>query len=573
MSEYRRQIVTGGVVAAIIAIIIVAGAVYLPLNTTTTPAVTTYSTQHNFPTTYSSSSGSELQLQINLNASQIQYGGHISVKIELFNPSSDSVSLNVNYSNDQTILNWNTKDFLCSLSYVNDLFGFALYQGYYTSKNISTASNQLVLAPDAAVSCPTAYQPNISKVTIAPGSDSANFSYSNPLNLMINATTQSCQTQGSAFECGQGSSLYGYWTSPPANENCSQVPSSNQSYPNGYPEPNCNLVPFPVGSYTLVSQDLWNHTVYAYFQVTPQESSPVQIVSVEGPIPPYNPGGPVISVTLKNVGKAPIVSLIANLNVPSAEPSIQYTFSFAVNSSVPLLPRQSITSTLTLIGASVDNSNSYQLTVSGTLDTGSTFSFIQQVMIVAPSTSVSTTVTESLNNQISSSVISCSTTFSNYTVNSASLYLNPNSGSTANLCVKYFYYNTTAPITINTLDQLTVFAPVQSLGTLKNVNSSFSISASIPQIQIGGPQLKNEGTLVTYAIKSTGSAPSGTYEIGLSSGLYPKDIICGWGIYINLQVGNITNPTVVTFCHYVPTPENNSGLLYSEIVGITNSTS
>jgi len=99
-----------------------------------------------------------------------------------------------------------------------------------------------------------------------------------------------------------------------------------------------------------------------------------------------------------------------------------------------------------------------------------------------------------------------------------------------------------------------------------------TFSANVSQIQMGGPQLENEGVMILYTIKSTSAASSETYEIGLSSGLYPKDIICGWGIYINLQVGNITNPTVVTSCHYVPPPENNPGLVYSEIFGLTNST-
>jgi hypothetical protein len=298
-------------VAAIIAIIAVAGAVYLPLTTTTTtPVGTSYTTQHNFPTTYSSTSTTNSQLQINLNTSKIQYGGHLSVKIELFNPSSESVSLNVNYSNNQTILNWNSKDFLCSLGPVQNLFGFALYQGYYTSQNISTASNQLVLAPSAGIGCPTTYQPNISKVTIAPGSDSANFSNGNSQNLEINATTESCRTQGQGYECGGGASLYGFWTSPPANKSCNQIYPLNQTAPHGmYYPPNCNLVSFPVGSYTLVSQDLWNHTVYAYFQVVNQSGlvTPVSIsATINSSIIQRYSSALKVTVTVQNNGSTTI---------------------------------------------------------------------------------------------------------------------------------------------------------------------------------------------------------------------------------------------------------------------------
>lgn len=185
---------------------------------------------------------------------------------------------------------------------------------------------------------------------------------------------------------------------------------------------------------------------------------------------------------------------------------------------------------------------------------------------------VGSSTSSSIISTVSTSIGSCSTNYSNGTMNGLSLYLATATGSTANLCVRYFYYNTTATATINTLDQLTIFAPVLSNGTLKNVNSSFSISASVSQVQIGGPQLENEGTLVTYTVKSTNASSSGTYEIALSSGLYPQDVICAYGIYLSLQVGNTTNPVVVSSCHALPTPQDNPGLIYSEIVGATNST-
>jgi hypothetical protein len=167
---------------------------------------------------------------------------------------------------------------------------------------------------------------------------------------------------------------------------------------------------------------------------------------------------------------------------------------------------------------------------------------------------------------------SCSTEYSNGTGVGMSLYLAKGSGSSVNLCVRFFYYNSSTTITINTLNQLTIYSPIQSSGTLVNANSSFSISASTPQVEIGGPLNENEGSLVVYTINSIDSAPSATYEIALSSGLYPKDIICAYGIYVALQVGNTTNPIVTSSCHYVPPPQDNPGLIYSEIIGLTNST-
>jgi hypothetical protein len=310
LSEYRRQILIGGVVAVIVGIILIASIAYLPLigsttsskSSSTTSSASTFSktSSQTSTTTYSNTASSGLQLQINLNTTQIEYGGHLSVKVELFNPPSSNLSLNVSYSSDQTILNWNSRDFLCSLNPVDDLFGFALYQGYYTSQNASSAS-PLLLAPEAAIGCPTFYQPNVSKITVAPGSDSANLSNGNSINLEFNATTENCyETQGGAVtivnsqngttttyttqepgsECGGGPSLYGYWTKAPVNQSCTQVPLANETVATSMLGPYCNLASFPVGSYTLVAQDLWNQTVYAYFDVvnTLPGCPPVQTV-------------------------------------------------------------------------------------------------------------------------------------------------------------------------------------------------------------------------------------------------------------------------------------------------------
>ena len=112
----------------------------------------------------------------------------------------------------------------------------------------------------------------------------------------------------------------------------------------------------------------------------------VQVVSVIGPIPPFNPGGPVISVTLENVAGISITSLNATLVLPSAEPLASYLFTFSgVDSAHPLLQGDSVKSTLTAIGAGFDSNEAYPLVITGTLASGLAFNFTQQVMIVAPS--------------------------------------------------------------------------------------------------------------------------------------------------------------------------------------------
>lgn len=235
-----------------------------------------------------------LQLEVNLNTTAIQYGSDLMANVELFNPLPTSLSLSVSYSNDQNIVAWNSKDFLCSLTPVYDLFGFALYQGYYTSGNISQGATPLLLTPQPEISCPTTYQPNISRITFPPENNSASVSKvsSSLLSMEVDATTEGCRQEKSGtvtvitstngtlttqtttglggFSCGPGSSLSGYWTQPPAGETCAQLPTANDTVPKNMIGPYCNLVSFPLGSYTLVAQDVWNQTVYAYFQVIPK---------------------------------------------------------------------------------------------------------------------------------------------------------------------------------------------------------------------------------------------------------------------------------------------------------------
>jgi hypothetical protein len=124
--------------------------------------------------------------------------------------------------------------------------------------------------------------------------------------------------------------------------------------------------------------------------VATTSGSPVEVVSVTGPIPPYNPGGPVVSVELENVGDIPITSLNATLPSVPGGPHVPYSFVFNVNSSNPLLPGQSIQETRTLIGASIDSSVEYPLTISGTLMHGTEFSYAVLVHIVPQSSTAQT---------------------------------------------------------------------------------------------------------------------------------------------------------------------------------------
>jgi len=112
---------------------------------------------------------------------------------------------------------------------------------------------------------------------------------------------------------------------------------------------------------------------------TPQNQQPVEIISVSGPLSPINPGGPILEITLKNVGTEPVVTLAANLELDRS-----FIFNFDVTSSNPLLPDKTISAKLTLIGGAFSDSISYPLTINGTMQNGATFVYTKQVIIKQP---------------------------------------------------------------------------------------------------------------------------------------------------------------------------------------------
>jgi hypothetical protein len=118
---------------------------------------------------------------------------------------------------------------------------------------------------------------------------------------------------------------------------------------------------------------------------TPSGQQPVEVVSVSGPLPPINPGGPPVQVTLKNVSSEPVVSLTAGLGITGADPSnTPFVFNFDVTSSNPLLPSKSISSRLTLVGGSFSDNVSYPLTIEGKMKSGEAFTYTRQVQITKP---------------------------------------------------------------------------------------------------------------------------------------------------------------------------------------------
>ncbi len=107
-----------------------------------------------------------------------------------------------------------------------------------------------------------------------------------------------------------------------------------------------------------------------------QNALPVTVVSVIGPLPPLNPGGPNVAVTLKNSSSKPVTSLNASLELNRS-----FVFNFNVSAASPLASGADVSAKLTLINGGFDGNALYPLTITGTFQDGSSFSFTQQVQI------------------------------------------------------------------------------------------------------------------------------------------------------------------------------------------------
>jgi hypothetical protein len=89
----------------------------------------------------------------------------------------------------------------------------------------------------------------------------------------------------------------------------------------------------------------------------------VKIVSIQS-VPPINPGGPPIKLTVKNIGMSPITSLNAKLEL-----NHDYYFDFReVTQSTPLESGSSISETSILIGAGYRSELTFPITITGIIN-------------------------------------------------------------------------------------------------------------------------------------------------------------------------------------------------------------
>lgn len=105
------------------------------------------------------------------------------------------------------------------------------------------------------------------------------------------------------------------------------------------------------------------------------ENQAVKVVEIKM-VPPYTPGGPVIQLTLQNIGTTPVTHLDATL-----EMNYNYAFNFqSITSSTPLIPSNSISNTTMLIGGGFQTESTYSLAISGMKD-NMPFGYVEKVHI------------------------------------------------------------------------------------------------------------------------------------------------------------------------------------------------
>ena len=281
----------------VITVIVVSGLAFVSSMNGTKPTAGSVSQA----TFYSGVSPQGLQLQIKLNASEVPPGGALQAHVLLVNTLSRSVTLHPNFANPN-IDSWNWDDYLCGGSPVEHIFGFALLQGHYTAANLSQAGTPLTLAPPVALSCPNfAYgESYIRNVEFAPQSDmaivSANSTFSNDfkpetIKMQLNATAGYCtespyqytetQTVGGtttvtsgteySLNCGSNGvdSLTGYWS---AYGSCTYPAGKGVNGTAQGLYGSC-FHQFAPGTYTIVAEDLWNQTVFGYFDALPSQAA------------------------------------------------------------------------------------------------------------------------------------------------------------------------------------------------------------------------------------------------------------------------------------------------------------
>jgi hypothetical protein len=235
-----------------------------------------------------------LQIEVALNTTSLLAGKGLSANVYLTNTLPRNVSLSANLTAvPGSALEALGRGYQCDGEGLLGLLNFGLYQGHYTAANFSREAVPLVLQLPVANLCPNFYYyveaapqsvefaANSNMVTVS-GQKTTGMHLSlwtvnctagpytsGPSTIIVNGstTTSSGGTQLS-LACGPGyEGLRGYWTMPPNGKYIFIEHSNNSTVLQALKEAHGLYHEFTPGSYTIVAEDLWNQTVFAYFEV------------------------------------------------------------------------------------------------------------------------------------------------------------------------------------------------------------------------------------------------------------------------------------------------------------------
>lgn len=172
--------------------------------------------------------------------------------------------------------------------------------------------------------------------------------------------------------------------------------------------------------------------------------------------------------------------------------------------------------------------------------------------------------------------IPCSTVYSNGAGIGTTFQINEN--STLLLCVRFYYYGSSAPQNFSTMYSFAIRNNATYPGDPNKAMLNFTVTTQPSNFTIGGPSNENEGILVLYRIRANYNS-NGTYILNLGW-IAPAVDECGADF--GLVVGNGSPDYYSNFMSYCITMTMSgsgsssypypAGTLFSEVVGSDNST-
>ncbi len=196
-----------------------------------------------------------LKLSVTLNSTGIRQGEAIGVTAELVNTLKEDLTLYPDFATYSNITAWGP--YSTNVCNWQPILVIAVFQGNYTSGDISTAGPPLQLAEPYPIPC--AAPLTLTRITFLPGSHTAaeefvdlagtNWTNIEDIIFSLSPFKSVISTNGQYTEGGPLDGAAGYYT---AYTGGSSVVAFHQ---------------FPAGPYTVVVADVWGQTVFLRFNV------------------------------------------------------------------------------------------------------------------------------------------------------------------------------------------------------------------------------------------------------------------------------------------------------------------